>query len=349
MSHTINNVGENMKTVNMDLIEYKILEDVHSLVLVLDKNGMIQYINNVATNLFEVPSDIKPGEYHFTTNINNPYNDKFCQYMLDAIYQKKKEHKGLVKYMSPKGKEYVFRISSSYMEAHSYVIITLEDLTYEHQLMEKVNASSLVFSAFLFLLTSWVMFCEFWDLIGRPIPTETLTRLVELFGTIIFIIIFKCTNVTLKDMGVITNHNKRDVKEGLIISAVFVALMFAIKIIWRKYDPNCLDPEHPFFYYVPRVALTYIATAGLQEFLARCVVQYNLEKIIQSKYKKFIAVVLSGLLFATLHIYYGFVFMTGAALLAMLEGIIYARQKSLVSIWIVHYIVGIVGMSLGVV
>ena len=74
-----------MKTANSATIEYKILEDVHSLVLVLDKNGMIQYINNAAMRVLEVPYDIKPGEYHFAVNIDNSYNDKFRRYIFAAI------------------------------------------------------------------------------------------------------------------------------------------------------------------------------------------------------------------------------------------------------------------------
>lgn len=336
-----------MKGINFDTLEYQILKEVYSLVLVLDSNGMIQYINNTASSIFEIPDYIKPGEYHFTTNISNAYNDKFCEYILDAVYNKNEEHRGMVKYMSPSGEKHVFRIASSFIQTPEYVIITIEDLTHENNLMEKVNTSSLIFSAFLFLLTIWVLFCEFWDMVGRPIPQPILTQIIEACGTIVFIIIYKFTNVSLKDMGVTTGNNKKDIRNGFRISMIIVALLFVAKIVARMINPNLFHPERAFFYFDLKVALSYIITAGLQEFLARCVVQYNLEKIIQGKYREAIAIMLSGLLFATLHIYYGFMFMIAAATLAILEGIIYSKQKSLISIWIIHYICGIVGLSLG--
>lgn len=336
-----------MKISNTNSLENKILQDIYSSVLVLDSKGMIQYINAHASRLLEISDKIEPGTVHFTAKNANSYNDKFCEYILDAIYKKKEKHIGTVKFISPSGKKHAFRISSSYLEDQDYIVITIDDLTLESTLIEKVKNSTYIFSVFLFVMGFWVLFCEFWDMTGRKIPQDILTIIVEILGILIFIFILVFTHLPLKELGILTNHNKKDMKEALIISAVCSALMFIIKIVGRKIDPTLFKPERAFFFFDPIVALTYIKTAGVQEFLARCVVQFNLERIIMGKYKELVAIILSGLLFSTLHIYYGFEFMVCAALLAMIEGVIYAKQKSLISIWIVHYVFGIVGMSLG--
>lgn len=336
-----------MKISNTNSLENKILQDIYSSVLVLDSKGMIQYINAHASRLLEISDKIEPGTVHFTAKNANSYNDKFCEYILDAIYKKKEKHIGTVKFVSPSGKKHAFRISSSYLEDQDYIVITIDDLTLESTLIEKVKNSTYIFSVFLFVMGFWVLFCEFWDMTGRKIPQDILTIIVEILGILIFIFILVFTHLPLKELGILTNHNKKDIKEALIISAVCSALMFIIKIVGRKIDPTLFKPERAFFFFDPIVALTYIKTAGVQEFLARCVVQFNLERIIMGKYKEPVAIILSGLLFSTLHIYYGFEFMVCAALLAMIEGVVYAKQKSLISIWIVHYVFGIVGMSLG--
>lgn len=336
-----------MKISNTNSLENKILQDIYSSVLVLDSKGMIQYINAHASRLLEISDKIEPGTVHFTAKNANSYNDKFCEYILDAIYKKKEKHIGTVKFISPSGKKHAFRISSSYLEDQDYIVITIDDLTLESTLIEKVKNSTYIFSVFLFVMGFWVLFCEFWDMTGRKIPQDILTIIVEILGILIFIFILVFTHLPLKELGILTNHNKKDIKEALIISAVCSALMFIIKIVGRKIDPTLFKPERAFFFFDPIVALTYIKTAGVQEFLARCVVQFNLERIIMGKYKEPVAIILSGLLFSTLHIYYGFEFMVCAALLAMIEGVVYAKQKSLISIWIVHYVFGIVGMSLG--
>lgn len=336
-----------MKVSNNNTLENKILQDIYSSVLVLDNKGMIQYINSHASKLLEISDNIEAGTTHFSANINNSYNDKFCEYIFNAIYKKDKKHIGTVKFISPSGKKHVFRISSSYLEELDFIVITIDDLTLENTLIEKVKNSSYIFSVFLFVMGFWVLFCEFWDMTGRKIPQDILTIIVEIIGILIFIFILIFTHLPLKELGILTNHNKKDIKEGVIISAICVVIMFAIKIIGRKIDPTLFKPERSFFFFDPLVALSYIKTAGVQEFLARCVVQFNLERILMGKYKEPVAIILSGLLFSTLHIYYGFIFMVCAALLAMIEGVIYAKQKSLISIWIVHYVFGIVGMSLG--
>ena len=336
-----------MTNLDNSSLESKILKNVYSPVLVLDTKGMIHYINAPASAILEVSNNIEPGTIHFTTNIDNSYNDKFCEYILNAVYQKNKEHKGAIKFMAPSGKKHTFRISSSYLENQDLIIITLDDLTFENVLLEKVKTSTYVLSIFLFLMGAWVLFCEYWDMTGRKIPQDQLTIIVEIMGILIFIFILKFTHLPLKDLGILTNNNKKDIKNAIIISLICTIVMFAIKIVGRMINPTLFKPERSFFFFDPLVALSYIKTAGVQEFLARCVVQFNFERIFMSKYKEVVAIVLSGLLFSTLHIYYGFTFMACAALLAMLEGIIYAKQKSLISIWIVHYVFGIVGMSLG--
>ena len=67
--------------------------------------------------------------------------------------------------------------------------------------------------------------------------------------------------------------------------------------------------------------ILYVFTAGIQEFLARSVIQGNLNRIIITKHTSFVAIVLSSLIFAALHIHFGFLFMVGAAILAGLEGL----------------------------
>ena len=75
-----------MKVHNNNTLENKILQDIYSSVLVLDNKGMIQYINDHAAKLLEISDDIEAGTTHFSANIDNSYNDKFCEYIFNAIY-----------------------------------------------------------------------------------------------------------------------------------------------------------------------------------------------------------------------------------------------------------------------
>jgi membrane protease YdiL (CAAX protease family) len=92
--------------------------------------------------------------------------------------------------------------------------------------------------------------------------------------------------------------------------------------------------------------ILYVFTAGIQEFLARSVIQGNLNRIIITKHTSFVAIVLSSLIFAALHIHFGFLFMVGAAILAGLEGILYVKQQNIFGVWIVHWAFGVTGTLL---
>ncbi len=49
------------------------------------------------------------------------------------------------------------------------------------------------------------------------------------------------------------------------------------------------------------------------------------------------AILLSSVIFAALHIHLGFLFMVGATILAGLEGILYEKQQNIFGVWIVHW------------
>lgn len=340
-----------MEVIDKKTFESRVLRDIHSSVIVLDNKGMIRYINKPAARKFEIDENVEPGKVHFEANVENSYNDDFNQYIFDSIYQKKSTHSGTVKYMSKSGIQFVFRISASYFEEEDFVIITLEDITIENALEERVHDSSLVFTAFLFMLSIWIIICELVDYIGNTIPNHIMTIGVEIMGVLLFIFILKFTSLSFKDIGLFTSNTKKVVRDGILISISCIIILVLIKFITRQFNPNAFKPNMPFFNLdtVKRIGITYFFTAGVQEFLARGVVQSNLERMIVGDHKKGIAIVLSGLLFATLHLYYGFFFMMGAAVLAMIEGVLYSKQKSLISIWIVHYIFGLAGMTLSLV
>lgn len=338
-----------MASIRNNSFEYKVLEKVYSLVLVLDKKGMIHFINEPASEILEIPSDVEPGKVHFTTNIDEEENDLFCEYILNAIYKKNVEHKGTINFVSPSKKKYVFRISTSYLEEHDFMVITLDDLTVETNLLDRIRISSFIFSALLFAIGTWVLFCEWWYMMKQPIHPRVLTVIAEFLSAVLFVVIFKSTNLSLKDLGIISNNVRKDINIGLVVSAICVVLIFGLKIVGRMINPDLFHPERPFFYFDSFLAVTYFFTAGVQEFLARCVAQFNIERILTGRFKVIGAIILSGLLFAVIHIYYGFVFMLCAALLSIFEGFIYAKNKSLISLWIIHYVYGLVGMSLGIV
>lgn len=329
----------------------RVLRDLTSAVLVLDTHGNIAYVNEPAACMLELENGFQDGEKHFQMITENDSNDRFEEVIFDALYQKGGTTYERVPYTAPSGKKYVFFMSCSFLseaDGESLIVITLRDETLQEEMKRKYNDSSMTFTVFLLGFSGWILICALWEFLHRPIPESVMTCGVELLGMIMFVFVLRHTSLSWSDLGITTNEPGKTVKTGLIIAAGSVAFLCALKAIIRIFAPNSFGPGEPFFdirLFGPQ-QLRYIFTAGIQEFLARSVMQGNLKRIAVGKYPGALAIVLSSFIFAGLHVYLGFLFMIGAAILAGLEGILYERQQNIFGVWIVHWVFGVAGTLL---
>ena len=226
----------------------------------------------------------------------------------------------------------------------SMTAVSLSNMIYS----ELIKDSSKTFSAFLFAYCCWMIVYAVWQYLGQPVSTDVMTHGVEVLGFLMFFYILGRTSLTWKDLGIKTETPWRTVRTGLLIAVCAVAVMCAGKAVIRLFAPGALSPEYPFFdiraFGVRQVI--YVFTAGVQEFLARSVIQGNLRRIMVGRHVGAAAIVISSLSFATLHIHLGLMFMLGAAVLAGLEGILYEKQQSIYGVWIVHWVFGVTGTLL---
>ncbi len=216
---------------------------------------------------------------------------------------------------------------------------------------ELIKDSSKTFSAFLFAYCCWMVVYALWQYLGQPVSTDVMTHGVEVLGFLMFFYILGKTSLSWKDLGIKTEHPWKTARTGLLVAGCAVAFMCIGKAVVRLFSPNAFGPEYPFFdiraFGVRQII--YVFTAGVQEFLARSVIQGNLRRIMVGRHVGAAAIVISSLSFATLHIHLGLVFMLGAALLAGLEGILYEKQQSIYGVWIVHWIFGVTGTLLHII
>ena len=332
-----------------------VLRDMSSAVLVLDKKGNIVYTNGPADRFFELEGIDRAESIHFPLLKENDYNDSFNETVFEALYHKDKTTFEKVPYEAPSGKKYVFFMSCSYLEEQeaedSKLVITLKDETEAEEVKRKLNDSSLTFTTFLFGFCGWILAFGLWEFLGRPFSPDYMTNGVELLGIIMLIFSLARTSLTWREIGIVTDKPGLTVLTGLILSAVGIALLCVVKFIVILINPDAFSPDEAFFDFsrFGMRQVLYIVTAGVQEFLARSVMQSNLRRFIIGKHKGTLAIVLSSLLFAGLHIHLGFIFMIGAAVLGGLEGVIYEKHQNFFGVWIVHYFLGVSATLLGLV
>ena len=330
----------------------RVLRDMRSAVLVLDSKGRIVYVNSPAARMLEIDEGYQAKKTRFSLLSDSTYNDGFNEAILDALYNKDVTTVRKVPYMAPSGKKYFVLMSSSFMRdpetEDAMLVITLNDETVAEEMTRKFNDSSHTFTTFLFGFCSWILVYALWEYLGRPIRTDYMTHGVEILGIFMFVFIMQRTSLTWQDLGITTREPVKTVQTALIIAVCTFGFLCGLKAIARLINPACFEPDAPFFD-SSRFGLRqiqYIFTAGIQEFLARSVMQGNLKRITTGKHTGMLAIILSSLIFSSLHIHFGFLFMAGAAILAGLEGILYDRQQNILGVWIVHWVFGVSGTLL---
>lgn len=328
----------------------RVLRDMSSAVLVLDRKGNIVYVNHPASRMLEIEEG--RGERRFSLFAENDYNDRFYEAVLNALYNKNDTTVEKVPYMAPSGKKYVFLLSSSFLpgadKEDSELVVTLADETEAEETKKKLNDSSMTFTTFLVGFCGWILVYALWELLKRPIAADFMTHGVELLGIIMLLFILRHTSLTWHDLGITTDRPWPTVRTALIVAAGAFVFLCLLKAVSRLIVPTAFEPEAPFFD-ISRFGLRqilYIFTAGIQEFLARSVMQGNLKRITVGNHTGALSIFLSSLIFAALHIHFGFLFMVGAAILAGLEGILYEKQKNIFGVWIVHWVFGVSGTLL---
>ncbi len=327
----------------------RVLQDMYDAVLVLDRKGIV-YVNEPAARMLEVPEGYREAGTGFSFLTGNEYNESFTEAIFSALYYKEETTVKKVPFMSPSGKKYVFVLSSSFLRGTegSQLVVTLSDETVAEEMTRKFNDASNIFTAFLFGFCGWILIYALWEFLGRPIAADFMTHGVELLGIVMLVFILWRTSLTRKDLGVMAQDPWKTVRTALAVAVCVFVFLCGLKAVCRLIDPNCFEPEAPFLD-LSRFGLRqilYIFTAGIQEFIARIVVQRNLKRITVGKHTATLAICLSSLIFAALHIHFGFIFMAGAAVLAGLEGILYDRQQNLFGVWIVHWVFGVSGTLL---
>ena len=328
----------------------RVLRDMYDAVLVLDSEGNILYVNGPASRMLEVDEGYRETSEYFSLLTDNEYNNSFREAIFSALENKDETTVRKVPYMARSGRKYVFVLSSSllYDSDVAQLVVTLSDETTAEEMTQKFNDSSQTFSTFLFGFCGSILLYALWEFLGHPFPADFLTHSVEILGIIMLVFIVKRTSLTWRDLGIRTHNLKKTVRTALIVAGCCFVVLCGFKVVCRLVDPGCFEPDAPFFD-IRRFGLRqilYIFTAGIQEFLARSVVQGNLNRITVGRHPKARALMLSSLIFAAMHIHFGFVFMIGAAVLAGLEGILYNKQKNLFGVWIVHWVFGVCGTLL---
>lgn len=339
--------------VKSDQFFFCVLEDMKDGVLVIGSKGRVAYCNDQAKRMLAL--DDEPGSIIGKIQ-ENPENDEFSDYIIDAIYKRGRHLlKEKISYINPQGHKYIFRITTSYLknpeDVGGEIIITLSDITELEAIRQKSKEHVVILTLLMSGLCIWNLVYSIWNAIGQPISSQTLTKGIELIGIIVLIFILKTTSLTIKDMGIGFESIKNVMKRSGLISLCIISIMIVAKVILLRISPGMFPPGAPFFDLrkVGFQFVFYIYTAVIQEFISRGLIQESLNHVFEGKFRDALSIGITALLFAALHIHKGLIMCIGAAVLSVILGLLYKKDRCIWGLALMHYTFGIIPSLLSVV
>lgn len=327
----------------------RILRDMNDGVLVLDMHGQILYLNDRGHVMLGVDEDMIGRKYGkaFLAGDSDETNDKFHQFVLDAVYDKDHAHSGEAVYKAKSKELRYFNLTSSFLygetkEKKIGIVVLFTDVTEVARLNIQRRESSTIFAVLMICVCIYLFLWSFLRYLNVEPPAWVMSLMIEGISVVMFFIILKTTSFSLKDIGLRIKNVKATFIPNILITLAGIVILILGKIAILKTVPGFFPEGAPFWdWSVGTFAdIIYPFTVILQEFLARGVMQENLNRIFIGKYGGATSIAVSALMFGVLHIAYGLPFMIGASVLLGALGVLYHKQGNIWGLCIVHYVLG---------
>ena len=333
----------------------RVLRDMPGCVVVLGPEGDITYANEAAQDVLGIGPFVgrQFGEY-FAASASED-NDAFFEMFFEAIRDDQGRFQRRCSFTAPDGRTFAFIVTSSrllYGDGESYGVVTCADVTAEVEAERMRRESTFVLLSSIVYICLFIFVYSVWNFMDRPGSPSDLTRVLEVGGIVLGIIVYKNTSLTFGDLGLSTRNLSRNLKVDAIACLGVLAFFALAKVFFMHVAPQVI--VHPEVFYdpswlAPGRALAYVFTALIQEFLTRGIMQESLMRIIVGPRSNQIALVMSTLMFASLHLMYSPIFMLFAAGMLGVFGIIYLRQRSIWGLALIHFAFGMSGVVFGLI
>ncbi len=217
----------------------------------------------------------------------------------------------------------------------------------EMQDVAKIRAeSSMMLCCFLLFMPFYgaaiMMASSFGVVSPRTASAIGIVAMLLLLAQILLFIHFH--RRALSSWGMTWKGGRRAIAESLAWSVP----MAAAAIGWKAWMVN--NPNSPFFgepvflwpIHCPwQMNAIYLGVAILQEIIARGFMLTNIERILTGKYREWMAVLTSSVLFAFFHLHYNAIIMGSTLASSLVFGALYLRHRTVVGVSVAHYLLGI--------
>ena len=334
-----------------EALDTRVLRDFDEGIITFDRGGVIRYINPSASLILGLTENAVGKRYR---DVFSKENDALLEFLVKATAEKNASQRGDILFRREDGS--LVRLNTSCIcledeedaQDRSYAI-HFDDITEIDILRRKRRESSAVFIGTMTAVSIWIYIVALWQQTGQKVSQEIMTQFIHAISLIMFFYIRHYTHFTFEEMGLKIKGIGKAIKTDCLLTAVFTAALFGVKLLLLRIAPGFFPEGAPFWDWskLGWSDFAYPLTAILQEFLSRGVIHENLRRIFVGKYSEAAAIVVSSLLFGALHIHRGFMYMLAATALLSIFGVLYRKQNSIWGLCIPHFVLGEVIWYLG--
>lgn len=203
----------------------------------------------------------------------------------------------------------------------------------------------------LFILLSIALYCIGLKILTMIMPSvrkDITARMMEgitIFLTIIFSIF---TDVKIRKTGFVAPKKNilNTLVRGCIISVGIVIVFIIIRIVMTYFNPEVAN--RPIFKLYLNIGTRkyYLLIAFVQEFLAKAVMQENMDRLVGED-NTFLSITICSLILIIFHTGYPLYYMIFAGILGMVTGYIYKKDKCIWGCVIIHFCLGFLPRAMG--
>ena len=334
-----------------ETLDTRVLRDFDEGIITFDRGGIIRYINPAASLILGLTENAVGKRYR---DVFDRENDALLSFLVKSTAEKNTSQRGDILFRREDGSSVRLNTSCICLQddgdaQERTFAVHFEDITEIDTLRRKRRESSAVFIGTMTAVSVWIYVVALWQMTGQKVSQEIMTQFIHAISLVMFFYIRHYTHFSFEEMGLKIRGIAGAIKTDCLLTAVFAAVLFGIKLLLLRVSPGFFAEGAPFWDWSKAnwSDFIYPLTVVMQEFLSRGVIHENLRRIFVGKYSETMAIVVSSLLFGALHIHRGFMYMLAATALLAVFGILYRRQNSIWGLCIPHFVLGEVVWFLG--
>jgi membrane protease YdiL (CAAX protease family) len=216
--------------------------------------------------------------------------------------------------------------------------IQLEDSITRHNHLNFVFMNTVVLLSFFSFVLALLKTQS--DTVSKIATNFVVSRVIEFAILASSILLIVRSKLPLSNFGLTLKNWPRAVKESMYATVVAIICCTLFKVFLVRFNLS----ENNYIVRFGNIEWSfafYFIVAPLQEFLGRGVVQGTLQRIVPGKYGWLMAIVLTSLVFGTLHLYISTSFALASLVGSFLWGWLYLRHETIVGVSISHFFIGI--------